>query len=400
MSRDFSLTFNTEIMPHAVDECDAQDELDDLLIQQALDPQNEFDFSRDLEPGEKADDAIDFEDISDDDLAEEEVEGLPNSSATIKVDSAGASFEDELGFTQDDDLPGLTTSGSAPEVDGLDDLFGDAPSSPVGLNNGPETKGKDDISMSFEFEDDLFSESLGTARISPTTEKRTELPATETLFRPIDFSSKTADPSREQQLQQELFAMSRNGFGSSDFLPAPPENQEELLTSLWPKFERDTVPRFMNLLPPKRARYIGKTPLKVPKPVQPTKISLELAQDQEKSFKLTTPASKRSQEESTRHGLVEIIDTNAVQSSSEDEMDIDSDYEGEPVGGVTWQDFQVVCEDWDIPNLNLSPSPEILVHDSPIVDDQDDLFRELDEEWNKQTGSAKVRRNSFHCLHY
>ena len=382
---------NTGKMPHAVDERDAQDEQDDLLIQKALDPQYDFDFSRDLEPGEKADDAIDFEDISDDDLAEEEDEGQPNSSATIKVESAGASFEDELGFTQEDDLPGLTTSGSAPEGDGLDDLFGDAASSPIDLRDGPEIKGKDDMGMSFEFEDDLFSESLGTAGIATTTEKRVELPTNESLFRPIDFSSKTAAPSREQLLQQELFAMSRNGFGSSDFPPAPPENQEELLTSLWPKFERDTVPRFMDLLPPKKARYIGKTPLKVPKPVQPTKVSLELAPDQEKSFKLTTSVTKRNQEEINRQGIVEITETNALQSSSEDEIDLDSDYEGEPVGGVTWQDFQVVCEDWDIHSLDLSPSPEIHVPGSPLVDDQDDLFRDLDEEWDRQLGSAKVR---------
>lgn len=47
----------------------SQEEQDNLLIQQALalDP-SEFD--RELEPGEKADNAIDFGDLSDSDLAE------------------------------------------------------------------------------------------------------------------------------------------------------------------------------------------------------------------------------------------------------------------------------------------------------------------------------------------
>ncbi|MCJ1397683.1 hypothetical protein MMC11_000879 [Xylographa trunciseda] len=384
-------------MPHAVLSTDAQDELDELLIQQALDPQNELDFNRELEPGEKADDAIDFEDIDDDDLAEDEDEKKTASFSTQRVEDSGASFEDELGFTQDDDLPGLT-SGSAPEADGYDDLFGDTPSSPVNFGDGKGNKDGDGVGMSFDFEDDLFSDPLGTSTVVQSTEIEGDERQGESLFRPVDFGAKKAAPSREELLQQELFAMSRHGFGSDEFVPAPPENQEELLASLWPKFERDTIPRFTDLLPPKKARYIGKTPLKLPKPVHPTKINLDLAPDQEKSFKVTASTNKRTHEDYQRQGLVEIVNLNPVQSSSEDEIDMDSDFENEPVGGVAWQDFQVLCEDWDVQSVPMSPTPEREVPINPAVPDQDDLFRDLEEEWETQMGGISAKRRKLHHL--
>ena len=362
-----------------------QDELDDILIQQALDPENDFNFNRELEPGEKADDAIDFEDIDDDDLAEDEGDKPGDSSSTTRVEEGGASFDEQLqSFTQDD-LPGLTNE-SANEGDDFDDLFGDGPSSPV---EGAKEQGEKDgegNGASFNFEDDLFGDTLGSDSLVTTTEQDIDIPLSESLFRPVDFSAKIVPPSREELLQQELFALSRNNIGSADHIPAPPENKEELLASAWPKFERDTVPRFMDLLPPKHARYIGKTPLKPPKPLRPTKVSLELALDQEKSFRLTTSGIKRTYEDYEKQGLIPIVDSDVDGDTSEDEMDVESDFENEPVGGVNWQDFQVICADWEVPEASLSPSPERELLKSPVATDQDDLFRDMDAEWDRQLG--------------
>ncbi|MCJ1473355.1 hypothetical protein MMC13_002006 [Lambiella insularis] len=385
-------------MPHAIAPHDAQDELDNLLLQQVLDPQSELDFNRELEPGEKADDAIDFEDIDDDDLAEDEDEKQVDSFSTQKVDDSGTSFGDELGFTQDEDIPGLT-SGSAPEGDGFDDLFGDTPSSPMEFGEEQTNKGGDGVDTSFDFEDDLFSDSLEKSTIVPSTEVQEQIPSNESLFRPVDFGAKTAAPSKEELLQQELFAMSRRRCGSADFVPAPPENRAELLASLWPKFEANTIPRFTDLLPPKKARYIGKTPLKIPKPLHLTKVSLELAPDQEKSFKITTSTNKRSREDFERQGLVEIVDVRTEQTDSEDENDVDSDYENERVGDVTWQDFQIVCEDWDVHSLAMSPTPEPEVRSDPISTEQDELFRDLDEEWERRLGGPPTKKQkSSHSI--
>jgi len=361
-----------------------QDEEDDLLIQRALDPENhDLDFNRELEPGEKADDAIDFEDISDDDLAEDEGDIPGQSSSATRADDGGASFDDQLqSFTQDD-LPGLTND-SVAGGDDFDDLFGDGLSSPVESVNQQGGKGGEDAGVSFNFGDDLFSDPLEPDNPAMTTEQGIELPPSEPLFRPIDFSAKIATPSREELLQQELFAMSRSNLGSADHIPAPPENKEELLASAWPKFEPDTVPRFMDLLPPKSARYIGKTPLKPPKPLRLTKVNLELAPDQAKMFTTTTSGATITREDYEAHGLIAITHSDVDKDMSEDDLEVESDYENEPVGGFTWQDIQVACANWDIPEVSESSSPAHKRSTSPMATDQDDLFRDVDEAWARQ----------------
>ena len=390
-------------MPHAEtsqqDSLQDQDALDDDLIKQALDPQGnlQIDFSRALEPGEKADDAIDYEDISDDDLAEDLDEKLPAASNDQQHSTSSPSFE---GLGQDDGLSGLLEE-NAVESDNLDDLFGDAPSSPTDEHG---QRRNDALPMAFDFEgdegDEIFGDPIGAvqgANLSPV-QKRTDRAFDPVTSQDFDFAIQDESISDEQLLQQRLFAQSRKTFEVLDFPPAPPESQEQLLQSLWPKFERNTVPKFMDLLPPKRARYIGKTPSKVPKPVQPTKISLELAPDHEKNFKFSAGASKRAYDSAEQHGLVVIREQESSQNDSDDEMDVDSDYENEPIGGVSWQDFQVVCGDWDIESICNIELDESVVR---VEDNPDDLFGDFEESF-RETGrpSAKVRtvRNGYNTL--
>ena len=382
-------------MPHSVSPQETQAEADDLLIEQALNLENSFDFTRELEPGTKADDAVDFEDISDDDLAEDEDEKTTRSSTAQKTAINDLSHDDLLDSGQGDELADFIGQKHV-EGDGLDDLFGDVPSSPTDLRDGQDVTEQSRMDMSFAFEedgDDLFAESFGIVGSSIPTVRPTQDPLADHKQRQLlQTVAKQAAPSKEQLLQQELFAMSRFGLGNPDYPPAPPENQEELLQSLWPKFERDTVPRFMDLLPPKKARYIGKIPLKVPKPVQPTKVSLELAADQEKSFRLTASTHTRSWQDPEQQGFVAIPPAVTAQSNSEDEWDVDSDFEGEPIGGVTWDDIKVVCEDWDVQTLALSTTPDREVSPDLVNNEQEDLFRDMDDEWEQQMGrpSAKV----------
>ena len=84
-------------MPHAIDQFELQDQADDAEIARLLNDDNPsnntLNFDRDLEVGEKADDAIDFEDISDDDLPEEEddvkpkVEGSPADALATELNT-------------------------------------------------------------------------------------------------------------------------------------------------------------------------------------------------------------------------------------------------------------------------------------------------------------------------
>ena len=337
-------------MPHATSPRDSQEEQDDVLIQQALDPENPIDFNRELEPGEKADDAIDFGDLADDDLAEDEEENDAHLDSTARSANANESYEDVKNFIQDEGLPQLIDE-SHSNGDGFDDLFGEAPSSPINaedeLTEDQLPKTPDDVDMPFDFENSVSGHLLKLPSLK-TKETSQSQPQPQNLFRPIAFNTDSSVLSKEQQLQQELFAMSGSGSGMMEILPATAENREQMIAQLWPKFERDSILRLLDLVPMKKAHYVGKTPLKRPRPMQPTKLNLELGPDQEKGFRLSSTSNERTQDETDRLGLVRILQIGFDENDSDEIVDLESDHEHEPLGGVTWQDLQVACEDWDI----------------------------------------------------
>ena len=333
-------------MPHATEPQNGEDDRDQALIERVLDPQNaEVDWNRELEPGEKADDAVDFEDIGDDDLADdEEVDGGRDfqTQGEEDVDTTSNGLD---AFMQDGDLYG-STSGNAHEDEVLDDLFGERPS-PRDMDAGAGQ-----LHVKLEHENNLFdfgdNEPLTAQSQAPLAQETLSQP----LYSPPTGAFKDGPLSKEQQIQQELFAMSRLGQGHFDVLPAPPENQEELLASLWPKFKRNTIPKFMDLLAPKKARYTGMTNPKTPKPVNPTKISLELAQDQEKNFRVLSASNKRANEDMEEPGLISIQEEIVNERTNEENGDMESDLENDTIGGISWQDLQIICEDWDTRSLS------------------------------------------------
>ena len=319
-------------MPHAT-EPEGFD--DDALIEQVLDPGNQIDFNRELEPGEKADNAINYEDISDDDLADDEdpEDGHGSSIQTLQQ-------ENSFSIDFDDDVSGLAYR-EGQEDESFADLFGDEPSSPTIVEDATKR-----VQAVLDDTDDLFElDDAEPAAIGPEFGPVPHYPLSQKASNPL-ITTPVILNSQERK-QQELFALSRHGIGNADHVPAPPENQEELLASMWPKFQRNTVPKFMDLLPPKRARYIGKVIPKKPKPVNPTRIILDLAPDQEKGFRLLSTSNKRANEDSESSGVISIeLDTGA-EEKVEEVIDTESDFENEIVGGASWQDLQVACADWE-----------------------------------------------------
>ena len=384
-------------MPHATPPYADQDEQDELLIHRVLYPdlksENNIDFSLELDPGEKADDAIDFGDLGDDDLAEDEDEVAQDKTLNGHADDGGDFFAQLNGYSQEEDLPGLTNR-SGQDGDDIDDLFGDEPSSPLDHRDSQvqshRFQEKTEVDMSFDFENDVpQQETSGLSSKAP--EILTQQPAnaiSKPTFEEL-LSAMPEDPlSKEELLQKALFAMSAPG--GKDHLRVPPEHQKELLAEAWPDFDRDAVPRFATLLRPKRARYVGKSPLKAPKPIQISKLSLELGPDQEKSFRVSYGTAKRIFEEPDRPGFITISQGISTEVDSDDDVDLESDFENESVGGVTWQDLQIVCEDWDTYSLASSVGhDEATLHED---DAADDLFRGLNDNLESQSGrpSAKV----------
>ena len=307
--------------------------------------------NRELNPGEKADDAIDFGDLSDDDLAADDEEGQP-TQVTPLGDSQmpEVPWEDNNTLLRGEYSPDLGIENGL-NSEGMDDLFGDMPSSPVGdevdandkrLQNGINARARmfehlGDEQLSESHEEQIGSATLPFEEFSTSARAKSLQPPTSGLT--------NAALSKEQQLQQALFEMSGSAPRRLE-IPGP-ETHEQALKQLWPRFQRDTVPKFMDLLPPKKARYIGKPPLRTPKPVNPTKLSLEIAVDQEKSFRLASAPSQKPQGELGRQGLIAIQQSTVEEQRTDVVEDFDSDFERDSTAGVNWQDLQILCEDWD-----------------------------------------------------
>ena len=394
-------------MPHATGlQSSVTDEDDDVLISRVLNPgdphdlESGLDLQRELEPGEKADDAVDFGDLSDDDLADDDGNG-DGQVAYTQRDLRNESENSLEPLMENGDLP-LFTKGNDFVDENIDDLFGDNPSSPVQEDHPPGYI-EDGLAEPDEFFGNKnFGRQARSDGHSVYRMKDQPIGLDQPSFHDDIFEPKDAPLSREQQLQMELFEMSKGG---QEALPAPPENEEELLASLWPKFKRDSIPKFIDLLPPKKARYVGKTIPKRPKPLAPTKVNLELSQDQEKTFKMSAASNKRSLEEEEEQGLITMEYDSTDEDGHEQSVGLQSDYENETVGGVSWQDLQLACGDWEIQSLTDSSEPEALEYSSFKTSSVYAVGKEdHDENYGLRLPAAKVSysavRGTLLKLHY
>ncbi|KAI8939646.1 hypothetical protein NX059_003405 [Plenodomus lindquistii] len=282
---------------------------------------------RELELGEKADDAIDFEDISDDDLPEEEFADDNGGMAALQ-NYSGSTLQ---GSGDDDDTNMEDLFG--------DDLFGDGPggSSPGQTHEDNPLKsvegaGPDDMDITSDSQGQSFE---NTAQAGAQQEEE-------------------EDEDPEYREQMALFAQARGG--KENQAPPPPKTSKEDFEKVWPNFEPDKPPRFFSLVPRKRAYYIPKVPQKQMKPMVFTKLSLDIAPDQEKSFRLppvaATTKSGRQQEEE-HGGLIFIANTAEEDQEHDDQFEsenLDTIDENEMIGNVSWSELQVACGDWDIPD--------------------------------------------------
>lgn len=386
-------------MPHATEKpaIDGQeeDEFDNVMRQlNNYEGGPEFEFlSRDLEVGEKADDAIDYEDFDDDELPEEEAAALPPRPASDEApqDDLFAALQgaDDGLFGTEDDIFGGANGGAQTQEDNLDDLFGEG-----SMDQMDHTQGL--------FEDDepsLTNQPVELPPIPPPAPKpQPQVMAVDDreILDDASVLSEEMDPAtlRQWKLQQELFAMSSAVTGP-DHMPSPPENQEELLHSLFPSFDRNKLPRWLELIPQKKAFFVGKQPLKVPKPVLPTKVNIELATDQERVFRTGQPGKRGLDQDS--QGLVLIAESILEEEEQNDDLEmIDADTDEPLPGGVTMQDLRTICADWDIKDEDLS-STEIAAiaparaNDEQFDDDLPDWLLDVEHPAKKRkTGPAPM----------
>jgi hypothetical protein len=313
---------------------DRQDQDDDQAIKNLLAADNttgiNIDFERPLEVGEKADDAEDYEDISDDDLPDEE--------------------EATHGHG---DVPGLTDD--AGTSNDTDDLFGEGRgSSPFG-----------DLGDHDPFQQNNQRRNSGGLTLPSQDEPEVDL--REINF-PEYYGAANQDPN----------------------IPAPAESTEDLLKQSWPGFERGVILDWNELLPPKKAHYIPKVPVKIPKPLNPTKVSLDLAQDQEKFFRSAGSAYTEKRKrilDAEAKGLVAIIEESDNEKSDEEDFDWTPASQLDPIGGFTFADLEIICEDWEA-KINPPPREDVIL---------DDVEEEPMDEWEKVIlGHSSKRRKVEH----
>lgn len=237
----------------------------------------------------KADDAEDYEDISDDDLPDEE----PN---------AGASLE----------IPALTDDGGT--SNDAEDLFGEGPSSPT---------------------DPIVDHSSPGPRVRDT-DAGDETQQTETG---LSFSGMNFDPDPHLH----------GALNQDPDIPAPAETVEDLLKATWPAYKKGHILTWSELLPPKKATWKEKKPAKKPRQLVTSKLNLDLAGDEEKQFRIPGPSATSLK---NRASLLDskrlVLCDREISNAQEDvaQFDIDQDSDSESVMGYTMRDIELACEDW------------------------------------------------------
>lgn len=236
----------------------------------------------------KADDAEDFEDISDDDLPEEE------------EPSAGNSME----------MPGLTDDGGT--SNDADDLFGEGASSPIDPILGPP---------------------------SPALHVRDTETGDDT--QPIDSMMSFRDMNFDPEPHID-------GANQDLDIPAPAETLEDLVKATWPAYKKGHILTWSVLLPAKKATWKEKKPTKKPKHLVTSKLSLDIAPDQEKMFRIPGSAStrKKGTHDPESKGLVFCGQDDFDRPEDAVQFDVDHESDSETVAGFTLRDIELACEDW------------------------------------------------------
>lgn len=421
LSLDTNPDFN---MPHAVDEdrtvvahaVDEQDQRDDQMITDLLAGVAQGDALEDIfsggkvEAGEKADDAIDYEDF---DLSEDE---LPDEEDGITAHETGTDGQpqtnghgDAAGAEDDGDLFGDQQDGTLEDID----LFGEEGASPPAEEStevndfarpqaasGLALPSKNRIALpTFVSREDQLRDLR--MHHSPTSLERPDLDEArddETNAFAVQEPTAAGDEDPMVRKQRELFARAEEErearrLGGDFYEPPPaPETEMDTFYSIWPTYDPDQIPRFLELFPPRRGKYNWKQPIKPPKPVQPTKLTLELQQDHERSFRITGGASAnkvaRGEAEDEQRGVIFLKQARDEVQQSDDDIDFDEIDEDEEIGGTTWQDLTMICEDWDV----LSNDSTLLTPDRHSQQADSGVYMDDDWDYDTQEPPAKKRK--------
>ena len=323
------------------------DEMGDLLKEGmtgediGFDLQNLNDANIVFDQSGKAKDAVDYGDLdSDEELPDEEI-------------------------TQDTSLPDLPsyTDPPLPVQDDFDDddLFGDQDGE-INFMENPDIDTKDVEAH----------ESEG----SVASEHNEQLP------RSILDLDDDLDPDTRAELAQQ-----RRLLQDLEINKASQELDEQfwdLMKQEFPRYSQDKTPYWSELLPYRRLQWVGKTPLRPPKTVRPTKISLELDTDDKAVFNSAAHLQRRTS--TTEDGVVHIEVSQDVK-----EEDVGDDIlltDDEEIGGFTMEDLAYLCTDIEV----LSPISDSESTSEHVRGHQQDINMYDDADFAESHRPAKKSR--------
>ena len=390
-------------------------------------PGGGVDDGHDFDQGDKDDDAVDFGDISDeDDLPEEEEatnyagadeEGNPTyEQGTSQFGGLPVQPPRTNGYHADQDVKEHHSGDLFGESDEAHDLFGERSSSPEQQRSRPASHAHPPPQRPGGLA--LPSKSSlalpGFNRISqPTQARQVQRSAASksppSTYRRDEYSPAASETDSEESLdeaqlaahlakmepakraefiqtreQRKMFDLAARKRKGEYVDEGPEEIDMELFYTVFPDFEKNQNPNFVKLFPPRPATYRGKIPLKPPRPVPPTKLSLDLLADQEKSFRTPDFGNKGVDGRLQREGFVVFNRRSEEVEDSDDDLALSIIDENERIGGVTMQDLAVICGDWDLPSSDLAS----------VASDEDVL---VDGEWEaeERVRPRKKQRTNF-----
>ncbi|TGJ86656.1 hypothetical protein E0Z10_g2088 [Xylaria hypoxylon] len=327
----------------------------------------------------KADDAVDFEDLSDDDLA--------SDSGSI----------DALPDTGTSHVPGLTEDdGTSHDTDHLDDLFGG------GL------EGDNDYLPSSPPPEDTAAADDGdaTTTVAPEKQPTTNIPPNERVEGDIrneneneneneaenDAETKTAREVTDEAWQNMSFeerwklnfpqysVSIDKWIGQTDEgMQKPLQSTEDLIREKFPHFAEHKILHFNKLLPEWPAEFQYKEPTnkdKDPPEFVPTKLELELDADCSKLFRIPDNALTIANQRATYHDVDDwanrfggaVLDPEDGFSDSDDE---------ELVGGFTLDEISTICQDWCSHDQQPQSKANVAMRGADVDEEMDDWDREF-----------------------
>lgn len=299
----------------------------------------------------KADDAIDFEDISD--LASEDED----------VGAAGVDISQVPGLTEDE--------GTSHDTEYMDDLFGDRPGDNDDFSSPPPAG-------------DITKEKPATTPTPGAAAAVIDDDVTEEAWKNMSFEER-------QKLNFPLYSSSidkwMNQMNNEDAsTKKTPEDMQELVNQRFPGFQKYERLFFNHLFPEWPAEYIYKQPLnkdRDPPEFVPTKLELELEADSAKLFRIpenVLAAQRFSNGDEEDWG----DETDSCSASSESEEST--------IGGFNLDEITTICYDWDAAltppeSENEEANEDANAKVNGVVANADEEAANVDEEmdeWDKE----------------